>query len=70
MADKFLSTVVSQHRLPECIVSNPHFHGNFLDELISLRDMTLIFSMAWQLQTDGMAEVMNHAMEKRLQIHA
>ena len=48
MAEKFLSTVVSQHRPPEYITSNhdPHFHGYFLDEVNILLDTTLTFSMA------------------------
>ena len=43
IADKFLSTVLSQHRLPECITSDcdPYFHGHFWDKLMSLLDMTL-----------------------------
>ena len=37
IADKFLSIVVSQHGLPEYIISNhdPHFCGHFWDELLS-----------------------------------
>ena len=65
VADKFLSMVVSQHGLPECITSNhdPRFCGHFWEELMSLLDMTLTFSMASHPQTDGMAEVTNHTME-------
>ena len=65
IADKFLSTVVSQHRLPECIISDydPCFYGHFWDELISLLDITLIFSMALHPQTDGMAGVVNYTIE-------
>ena len=65
IADKFLNMVVSQHGLLECITSDydPCFCGHFWDELISLLDMTLTFSMALHPQTDGMAEVMNHTME-------
>ena len=57
ITDKFLSTVVSQHGLPECIMSDcdPHFRGHFWEELMSLLDMTLTFSMASHPQTDGMA---------------
>ena len=38
IADKFLSTVVSQHGLPECITSDRDlcFHGHFWEELMSL----------------------------------
>ena len=59
IADIFLSMVVSQHRLPECITSHcdPCFCGYFWDELMSFLDMTLIFSMVLHPQTDGMAEV-------------
>ena len=48
IADKFLSMVVSQHGLPEYIMSDhdPHFCGHFWEELISLLDITLIFSTA------------------------
>ena len=65
MADKFLSTVVSQYELPECITSDHDFHfcGHFWDELISLLDMILTFSMALHNQTDGMAEVTNCTVE-------
>ena len=65
IADKFLSTVVTQHRLPECIMSdhNPHFCGHFWEELMSLLDMMLTFSMASHPQTDGIAEVTNHTTE-------
>ena len=65
MADKLLSMVVSQHRLPECIISDcdPHFCGHFWDKSMSLLDMTLTFSIALHPQTDGMAEVTNHTME-------
>ena len=63
--DKFLSMVVSQHKLLDCITSNcdPYFHGHFWDELISLLDMALTFSMALHPQADGIAEVTNHTME-------
>ena len=65
VADKFLSTVISQHGLPECITSNrdPHFHGHFWEELMTLLDTTLTFSMDLHPQTDGMAEVTNYTME-------
>ena len=65
IADKFLSMVDSQHGLPECITSNcdPCFCGHFWDELISLLDMILTFSMASHPQTDGIAEVTNHGIE-------
>ena len=42
---------------------DPHFLGNFWDDLISLLDMTLTFSMDLHPQTDGMAEVTSHIME-------
>ena len=65
IGDKFLSMVVSQHGLPDCITSDhdPHFRGHFWEELMSLLDMTLTLSMALHPQTDGMAEVTNHSME-------
>ena len=65
IADKFLSMVVSQHGLPECIMSDhdPRFCGHFWEELMSLLDMMLTFSTASHPQTDGMAEVTNHTME-------
>ena len=48
IADKFLSTVVSQHGLAECITSDrdPRFCGHFWEELMSLLDTKLTFSMA------------------------
>ena len=48
LLNKFLSMVVSQHGLPECIMNNydPHFSGHFWDELMSLLDMTLTFYAA------------------------
>ena len=57
--------VVSQHGLPKCIMSNrdPCFRGHFWEELMSLLDMTLTFSMASHLQADGIAEITNRAME-------
>ena len=72
IADKFLSMVVSQHGLPECIKSDcdSHFFGHFWEELMSVLDMTLTLSMASHPQTNRIAEVMNHTMEKLLQIHA
>ena len=65
VAGKFLSMVVSQHGLSECIMSDrdPRFRGHFWEELMSLLDMTLAFSMASHPQTDGMAEVSNRTME-------
>ena len=65
IADRFLSMVVSQHRLPECITSDydSRFHGYFWEELMSLLDMTLTFNMVSHPQTDRMAEVTNHTME-------
>ena len=65
IAYKFLSMVASQHGLLKCITSNhdPHFHGHFWDELISLLDITFTFNMASNPQTDGIAEVTNHTME-------
>ena len=40
--DKFLSIIVSHHRLLECIMRDhdPHFCGHFWEELVSLLDMT------------------------------
>ena len=72
VAEKFLSTMVSQHSLPEWIMSNhnPHFCGHFWDEFISLLDMTLTFSMASYSQTNPIAEETNHAMEQLLYTHA
>ena len=57
IANKFLSIVGSQHGLLECIVSNhdPRFCGHFWDDLMSLLDIILTFSMDSHLQTDRMA---------------
>ena len=68
MADKFPSMVFSQHGLPEYTMSHcdPRFCGHFWDKLLSLLDMTLIFSRALHPQTDGIAEVMNFTMEQIL----
>ena len=57
--------VASQHRLPECITGDhdPRFCRHFWEELMSLLDMALTFSMACHPQTDGIAEVTNHTME-------
>ena len=65
MADKFLSSMVSQYGLPECIMNyhDPCFHGNFWEELMALLDTTLTFSIALQPQTDRISEVMNHTIE-------
>ena len=61
IAEKFVNMVVSQHGLLECITSDhdPHFCGHLWDDLMSLLDMTLIFSTTLHPQTDGIAEVMN-----------
>ena len=71
MAEKFLSMVLSQHGLPEYIISycNPHFCGHFWNELLSLLDIPLTFTMASHPHTDGMAEVTSCTMEQLLQIH-
>ena len=49
---------------------DPSFCGHLCDELISLLDTTLSFSMALHTQTDGMTEVTNHTIEQLLQIYA
>ena len=61
VADKFLSIVVSQHGLPDCIMSDhyPCSFGHFWDKVMSLVDMTLTFSIVSH-QTNRMAEVTNH----------
>ena len=71
MAEKFLGMVVIQYGLPKCITSNhdPQFCGLFWDDLMSLLNTALIFSMATHPQTDGMAEVTSHAIEQLLYIH-
>ena len=48
IAGKFLSVVVSLHGFLECILSycDPCFCGHFWDELMSLLDITLTFSIA------------------------
>ena len=58
--------VVCQYGIPEYIMSNynPRFHVHLWDELMSLLDMALTFSMALHPQTNGMAEVINYTMEK------
>ena len=65
MANKLLSTVGSQHGLPEYIMNDhyPRFGGFFWDQLMSLLDTTLTFSMALHPQADGMAGITNHTME-------
>ena len=68
MADRFLSTVVSQHSLPECTISNhdPHFCGHFWDELLFLLDITLTLNTALHPQADGMAEATNYTIKQLL----
>ena len=65
MADKFLTVVVNQYSLLECITNNhdPHFCEHFWENLMPLLDMTLTFSTALQPQPDGIAEVTNYTME-------
>ena len=65
IADKFLSMVVSQHRLLDFIMSDcdSHFCGHFWEELMSLLDTKLTFGMASHPQTDRMAELMNCTIE-------
>ena len=60
--------VVSQYEFPEYFISDqdPCFCGYFWDEIISLLDITLTFSMTLHLQTDGIAEEKNYTMEQRL----
>ena len=49
MADKFPSTVVSQHKLSESITSNhdPHFCGHFRDESMPFLDTTQYSHLVW-----------------------
>ena len=47
---------------------DPCFCGHFWDELMSILDITLIFSMALHPQTDRMAEVINYIMGQLLYI--
>ena len=63
--DKFLSMVASQHGLPKCITSScdPQFCRHFWEELMSLLDMILTFSMALHSQTNRIVEIMNCTME-------
>ena len=65
MADRFLSMVVSQHRLPEYIMSkhDPHLHSHFWDELLSLLDIIFTLSMDSHPHTNRMAEVTKHTMK-------
>ena len=55
IAEKFLSMVVSQQELLECISRDcdPKIHGHFWDELMSLLDITLTFSIVLQPQTNS-----------------
>ena len=57
--------VVNEQELPECIMSDhdPCFCSHFWEELMSLLNMILTFSMALHSQTDGIAEVINCTME-------
>ena len=68
MADKFLSTVVRQHRLPEFIMINfdPQFCGHLWDGLIALLDMVFTFSIALYPQNSRIAKVTNHTIEQLL----
>ena len=65
MAARFLSMVVSMHRLLECITSHrdPHFFGHFWDEFMFILDIILTFIIASHPQTDRIAKVMNCTME-------
>ena len=60
--------VVSQHGLPECITSDcdPYFHGYFWDKLMFSLDTKLTFSIAFDPQTDRIAEITNCIMEELL----
>ena len=55
IADRFLSTMVIQNGLVECIMSDhdPQFCGPFWDELMALLDTTLTFATAFKLLTTG-----------------
>ena len=63
-----LTIVVSQHELPDCIISDyiAHFCGHFWDDLMSLLDRALIFTMVLHPQTNGIAEVTNYTMKQPL----
>ena len=65
IAHKFLNTVIAKCSLLECITSNydHRFHGNFSDKLMPLSDTTLIFSMLFHPQKNGIAKVINHTTE-------
>ena len=71
MAEKFLSMLVSQHKLLKCITNDydSQFCIHFWDELINLLFTTLTFSIALHPQTNGTAKVMNYTMEQLLYIH-
>ena len=45
---------------------DPQFCGHFWDDLVSLLDMILTFSMASHPQIDRIAEVRNHTIEQLL----
>ena len=71
MANKFLSTIVTQSRLPECIIINHdlRFHSyNWYKFMIILLDTFLTFSMALYPQINRIIEVMNYILEKLLGI--
>ena len=65
VADKFLSTVDIQCRLPLCILSDhdPRLCGHYWDDLVSLVDQKPTFSIALHPQTDGIAQVTNHIID-------
>ena len=68
IANKFLSIVVSQYGLLDCIMSDHDFYfcSHFWDELVSLLDTALIFSLALCSRTNGIAELTNCTMEQLL----
>ena len=71
MTYKFPSKVASQHGYPTALqmAVTPNFVVTS-DELMSLLDTTLTFSIALYPQTNGITEVTNYTMEELLYIHA
>ena len=66
----FLEEVISHYGLSVAIISDgdPRFQGNFWEFMKKL-NISPSLSMATYLQTDRLAEVTNHIMEKVLYLH-
>ena len=65
LANIFLATVVVQHRMPRCLISDhdPRFTSRFWKALTGVMGCKLNMSTAYHPQTDGQTEHFNRSIE-------